>query len=175
MKMTLNINRKEHEVDIKGHETLLEVLRDQLGMTGTKTSCNESECGACTVIIGKKATLSCITLVANVAGEEVTTIEGLAKGEELHPVQQAFLDNGAAQCGFCIPGMIMSCTALLNNNPNPTQEEMEYALDGNICRCTGYLKIFEAIRDAGGRLSEMEAPKESTFYRHTPETVSSKS
>ena len=141
-------------MELEGHETLLEVLRDKLGLTGTKTSCNESECGACTVNINKKAILSCITLAKDVEGVEVTTIEGLSDGENLHPVQQSFLDCGAAQCGFCIPGMIMSCNALLENNLNPTQEEMNYALDGNICRCTGYLKIFEAIELAAGRIKE---------------------
>ncbi len=166
--MILNINKKQFTVDICGHETLLEVLRDKLGMTGTKTSCMESECGACTVIINEKAVLSCITLAANVAGEEITTIEGLAEGENLHPVQQAFLDKGAAQCGFCIPGMIMSCTALLDRNSRPTQEEIEYALDGNICRCTGYLKVFEAIRDAGGKMQHIEEPREATLYQYTP-------
>ena len=149
---TLIINKKEYEVNLLGHETLLEVLRDKLSLTGTKTSCQESECGACTVNIDKKAILSCITLAVDVVGKEITTIEGLADGENLHPVQQAFLDHGSAQCGFCIPGMIMSCKALLDNNQKPTQEDMEYALDGNICRCTGYLKIFDAIRAAGTQM-----------------------
>ena len=146
------INKRKYEVDLLGHETLLEVLRDKLSLTGTKTSCQESECGACTVNIDKKAILSCITLAIDVIGKEITTIEGLADGENLHPIQQAFLDHGSAQCGFCIPGMIMSCKALLDNNQKPTQEEMEYALDGNICRCTGYLKIFDAIRAAGTQM-----------------------
>lgn len=157
--MKLIINNKEHETDVAGHATLLEVLRDKLGMTGTKTSCNESECGACTVIINKKAVLSCITLASDVEGINVTTIEGLADGEILHPVQQAFLDNGSAQCGFCIPGMIMSSTALLNRTTRPTQEEIEYALDGNLCRCTGYLKVFDAIRDAGQKIDALQNPR----------------
>ena len=154
--MKLTINNKNYEVEVGGQETLLEVLRDKLGLTGTKTSCNESECGACTVIINDKAVLSCITLAHDVEGINVTTIEGLAKGETLHPVQQAFLDNGSAQCGFCIPGMIMASTALLNRTTHPTQEEIEYALDGNLCRCTGYLKIFDAIRDAGPKMEELK-------------------
>ncbi len=157
----LIINKKTYDVDLQGHETLLEVLRDKLSLTGTKTSCNESECGACTVNINQKAVLSCITLAKDVEGVEITTIEGLSDGENLHPVQQAFLDFGAAQCGFCIPGMIMSCKALLENNPKPTQEEMEYALDGNICRCTGYLKIFEAIRAAGDVMADQNHVIES--------------
>ncbi len=154
--MNLIINNKSYEADIQGHETLLEALRDKLGLTGTKTSCNESECGACTVIINNKAVLSCITLAADVEGINVTTIEGLANEEKLHPVQQAFLDNGSAQCGFCIPGMIMACTALVNHTTKPTQEQMEYALDGNICRCTGYIKIFDAIRDAGNKMEQQK-------------------
>ncbi len=153
---TFTINKRKYEVDLKGHETLLELLRDKLGLTGTKTSCQESECGACTVNIDKKAILSCITLAADMDGKEITTIEGLADEEDLHPVQQAFLDHGAAQCGFCIPGMIMSCKALLDANKEPTQEELEYALDGNICRCTGYLKIFEAVRGAGQVMKERD-------------------
>ncbi len=145
----LIINKREYNVDLKGHETLLEVLRDNLSLTGTKTACEESECGTCTVIINGKAILSCITLASAVEGEEVTTIEGLANGDELHPIQHTFIDCGAVQCGFCIPGMIMSSKALLDQNPEPTQEEIEYALDGNICRCAGYLKIFDAVKEAG--------------------------
>ena len=155
--MILKVNDKEYEVDLIGHETLLEVLRDKIGLTGTKTSCQESECGACTVIINKKAILSCITLAKNLEGEAITTVEGLASGEILHPVQQAFLDHGAVQCGFCIPGMIMSSKALLDENTQPTQEDMEYALDGNLCRCTGYIKIFDAIKDAGEKMKETES------------------
>ena len=146
---TLKINNQNHDVNLKGHETLLEVLRDQLGLTGTKTACSESECGTCTVIVNDKAVLSCITLASDVVDEEILTIEGLAQGEKLHPVQQAYIDEGAVQCGFCIPGLIMSTKALLDKNSEPNQEEIEYALDGNICRCAGYLKIFEAVRKAG--------------------------
>jgi carbon-monoxide dehydrogenase small subunit len=147
--ITLNINQKQYQLNLKGNETLLEVLRDHLGLTGTKTACEESECGTCTVIVNGKAVLSCITLASVLIGEEIVTIEGLAKGDELHPVQQSFLDKGAVQCGFCIPGMVMSSKALLDKNTNPTQEEIEYALDGNICRCAGYLKIFDAVKEAG--------------------------
>ena len=144
----LIINHKEYLLDLKGHETLMEVLRHQLGLTGTKTACEESECGTCTVNINGKAVLSCITIAADLEGEEITTIEGLANGDVLHPVQQAFLDYGSVQCGFCIPGMIMSSKALLERNPEPTQTDIEYALDGNICRCAGYPKIFDAVRAA---------------------------
>jgi aerobic carbon-monoxide dehydrogenase small subunit len=147
--ITLKINGQDRVVSLKGNETLMEVLRHQLGLTGTKTACEESECGTCTVQVNGKAVLSCITLACDMEGEEVLTIEGVADGDHLHPVQQAYLDYGAVQCGFCIPGMIMSSKALLEKNPNPSQEEIEYALDGNICRCAGYPKIFDAVKKAG--------------------------
>jgi aerobic-type carbon monoxide dehydrogenase small subunit (CoxS/CutS family) len=158
MQTTLTINKKQITLDLKGNETLLEVLRDHLSMTGTKTACQESECGTCTVMINGKAILSCITIAANVQGEDITTIEGLAQGDLLHPVQQAFIEHGSVQCGFCIPGMIMSSVALLEKNPEPTQEQIEYALDGNICRCAGYPKIFEAVYAAGKKMKEKKAP-----------------
>ena len=148
MQVQLTVNDKPHTVELVGNETLLEVLRDKLSLTGTKTSCQESECGACTVIIEGKAILSCITLAANVEGN-VRTIESLANGDVLHPVQKAFIEKGSVQCGFCIPGMIMSSTALLEKNNTPSQTEIEYALDGNICRCASYHKIMEAVRSAG--------------------------
>jgi carbon-monoxide dehydrogenase small subunit len=154
MQIQLTINDQPHTLTLNGNETLLEVLRDKLSLTGTKTACQESECGTCTVIISDKAVLSCITLAANLDGAKIRTIEGLAKGEQLHPVQKAFIEHGSVQCGFCIPGMIMSSTALLEKNPNPTQTEIEYALDGNICRCAGYPKIFEAIRAAGQEMQK---------------------
>jgi len=149
---TLNINDKSYELDLKGHETLLEVLRDQLGLTGTKAACLEAECGACTVIINGQNVLACITLAGDVAGEEIETIEGLADGDTLHPIQQSFLDHGAVQCGFCTPGMIMSTKALLNQNPQPSPEQIKAAIDGNICRCAGYPKIVDAITHAGKKI-----------------------
>lgn len=155
---TLTINKKEYRLELKGHETLLEVLRGHLGLTGTKTACEESECGTCAVIMENKAILSCITLAASCVGREITTIEGLADAENLHPVQQAFIDHGAVQCGFCIPGMIMSSKALLDKNPEPTQDEIEHGLDGNLCRCGCYLKIFDAIRDAGQKMKALKSP-----------------
>lgn len=151
---TLNINNKDYQVDLKGNETLLEVLRLNLGLTGTKTACEESECGTCTVQINGKAILSCITLAATVEGDKITTIEGLSDGETLNPLQQAFLDCGAVQCGFCIPGMIMSAQALLEKNPNPNREDIDYALDGNLCRCAGYLKIIDAIEHAAKHMQK---------------------
>ena len=154
MQIQLNVNEKAHTLELAGHETLLEVLRDRLALTGTKSSCQESECGACTVIIEGKAVLSCITLAANLDGAKVRTIESLAKGDVLHPVQKCFIEHGSVQCGFCIPGMIMSSTALLEKNPNPTRTEIEYALDGNICRCASYHNIFEAVEDAGKQMQK---------------------
>ena len=145
----LNINNQKYELDLKGHETLLEVLRNHMGLTGTKTACEESECGTCTVIINGRAVLSCITFAQAVEGKQITTIEGLAQGETLNPVQQAYIDEGAVQCGFCIPGMIMSSQALLEKNPEPSREDIDYALDGNLCRCGGYLKIIAAVVKAG--------------------------
>jgi carbon-monoxide dehydrogenase small subunit len=146
---TLKINNKIYDLELKGHETLLEVLRDSLALTGTKTACTEAECGACTVLVNGKAVLSCITLAMDVEGDEITTIEGLSDGENLHPIQQAFLDKGAVQCGFCAPGFILSAKALLDQKPKPNLDEIRKSLDGHICRCGGYLKIFEAIKQAG--------------------------
>lgn len=152
MNVTLNINDQHHLIELSGNETLLEVLRDRLTLTGTKTACQESECGTCTCIVDGKAVLSCITLAATLENKKITTIEGLARGDALTHVQQAFIDHGSSQCGFCIPGIIMSATALLERNSNPTQEDIEYALDGNICRCAGYPKIFEAIHVAARKI-----------------------
>jgi len=146
--VTLNINNKDYQIELKGNETLLEVLRNNLGLTGTKTACEESECGTCAVTIDGKCVLSCITLAGNLEGKKLLTIEGLADGEILHPLQKAFMAHGAVQCGFCIPGMIMASKAFLDKNPEPTLEEIEYGLDGNICRCAGYLKIIDAVRAA---------------------------
>jgi len=151
---TLIINKKKYELDLKGHETLLEVLRNHLGLTGTKTACEETECGTCCVNIKGKAILSCITLAYNIE-EEITTIEGLSEGETLHPLQKTYLETGAAQCGFCIPGFIMASKALLEKNPEPTQEEMDYALDGNLCRCGGYLRIYDAVIQAGKEMKKL--------------------
>ena len=153
MQIQLTVNEKPYTLELNGHETLMETLRDKLGLTGTKTACQESECGTCAVLINGRSTLSCITLAANLDGVSITTIEGLAKGDQLHPIQEAFIAHGSSQCGFCIPGMIISATALLEKNPNPTKTDIEYALDGNICRCAGYPKIFEAVLEAGKKMS----------------------
>ncbi len=155
----LKINKKEYLLDLKGHETLLEVLRDQLGMTGTKTACNEAECGACTVLVNGKAILSCIMLAKDAEDLEITTIEGLNTGDNLHPIQQTFLDKGAVQCGFCAPGFILSAKALLDSNQNPTLDEIKKSLDGHICRCGGYLKIFDAVQEAGEKIKTDDKSK----------------
>jgi len=144
----LKINGESYEVSVKPRETLLEVLRDTLGLTGTKEGCDTGKCGACTVLIDGKAVRSCLTLAVTARDKEITTIEGLAHGEELHPIQRAFVDHGALQCGFCTPGMIMISKAFLEENPEPTEREIREALVGNICRCTGYDKIVRAIMRA---------------------------
>jgi carbon-monoxide dehydrogenase small subunit len=144
--ITLKVNGESYEVRVKPSETLLEVLRDKLGLTGTKEGCDTGKCGACTVLIEGKAVRSCLTLAVAARDKEITTIEGLARGQELHPIQQAFVEHGALQCGFCTPGMIMISKAFLADNPDPTEKEIREALVGNICRCTGYVKIVEAIQ-----------------------------
>ena len=144
--ITLKVNGESYEVSVEPRETLLEVLRDKLGLTGTKEGCDTGKCGACTVLIEGKAVRSCLTLAIAARDKEITTIEGLASGQELHPIQQAFVEYGALQCGFCTPGMIMISKAFLEENPEPTEQEIREALVGNICRCTGYVKIVEAIQ-----------------------------
>jgi len=141
----LNINGTIHTIEIKSNWTLLKVLRDELGLTGTKCGCDKGECGACTVLMTGEPVLSCLTLAVAAEGQEILTIEGLSKDGELHPIQQSFIDYGAIQCGFCTPGMIMSAKALLDSNPHPTEEEIRGRINGNLCRCTGYAKIVEAI------------------------------
>jgi carbon-monoxide dehydrogenase small subunit len=127
---------------------MLEVIREDLGLTGTKEGCGLGECGACTVLIDGRAVNSCLVLATEADGREITTIEGLADGDKLHPIQQAFVDHGGLQCGFCTPGMIMSAKALLDENPHPTEEEIKQGIAGNLCRCTGYAKIIESIKAA---------------------------
>jgi carbon-monoxide dehydrogenase small subunit len=144
----LNGNRMEMEVE--PHWTLLHLLREELDLLGTKSGCESGECGACTVIINAKAINACLFPVMEIEGSQITTIEGLAKPSgELHPLQQAFVEHGGVQCGYCTPGMILSAKALLDENPNPTDEEIRHALAGNICRCTGYVQIIESVRQAG--------------------------
>ena len=146
--ITLNVNGKQHEVAIEPRQSLLQVLREELHLTGTKEGCSEGECGACTVILDGRMVDSCLIFGLEANGCEVMTIEGLAADDELHPVQQAFVDCGGAQCGFCTPGMILAAKALLDRNANPTEEEIRWGISGNLCRCTGYVKIVEAIQAA---------------------------
>jgi carbon-monoxide dehydrogenase small subunit len=143
--LQLHVNGELHEVYTAIHKTLLEVVREDLGLTGTKHGCELGECGSCAVLIDGQAVLSCLTLPVEVQNQEITTIEGMANGSRFHPLQDAFADLGAAQCGFCIPGMLLSAKAMLDENPRPTRREIREALAGNLCRCTGYTKIIEAI------------------------------
>lgn len=150
----LIVNEDPYEVMIKPSETLLEVLKNKLGLTGAKHACDTGKCGACTVLIDGKPVRSCLTLAISVRDREITTIEGLAKGEELHPLQRAFIEHGAVQCGFCTPGMILFTKSFLEENPKPQDEEIRKALSGNICRCTGYVKIIEAIQAAAKEMAK---------------------
>jgi carbon-monoxide dehydrogenase small subunit len=148
------VNSKVYERAVRPSQTLLDVIREDLGLTGTKEGCGLGECGACTVIMNGKTVNSCLVLAAEADGKEITTIEGLADGDNLHPVQQAFLDEGGLQCGFCTPGMIMSAKALLDENPDPTDDEIRHGIAGNLCRCTGYTKIFQSIKTASKMIGE---------------------
>jgi carbon-monoxide dehydrogenase small subunit len=148
----LKVNGEEHDVVVSPNETLVEVLRDRLELTGTKMGCGEGACGTCTVLLDGKPVRSCLTLAVEVQGKEIVTIEGLAEGAKLHPVQEAFMQHGAIQCGFCTPGMILTGKALLDENPHPTEEEVKRAISGVVCRCTGYAKIVEAIMAAADAL-----------------------
>ena len=143
--VAFQVNGADYEVFVEPRETLLQVLREKLGLTGTKQGCDFGDCGACTVVVEGKPTLACLTLAVEMEGKEILTIEGLASNGQLNPLQQAFMDEGAVQCGYCTPGMIMSATALLNHNPHPTEEEVRRGLGGNLCRCTGYTKIINAV------------------------------
>jgi carbon-monoxide dehydrogenase small subunit len=144
----LRVNGDEMPVGVADRETLLEVLRNRLGLTGTKQGCDLGDCGSCTVLLDGKPAPACLVLAADAEGREITTIEGLASGEGLHPVQRAFHEVGAVQCGFCTPGMILTAKALLDENPRPSRDEIRRALSGNLCRCTGYRKIVEAVESA---------------------------
>ncbi|HJM88710.1 MAG TPA: (2Fe-2S)-binding protein [Dehalococcoidia bacterium] len=147
---TLNVNGRDHELYTEPNQTLLQVVRDELRYTGAKEGCGTGDCGACTMMVDGKVVTSCLVLAPDAAGREIVTIEGLADGEQLHPLQQAFIDNGSVQCGFCIPGMILSGAALLEENPNPTRDEIRRGIAGNLCRCTGYRKIVDAIEAVAG-------------------------
>jgi aerobic carbon-monoxide dehydrogenase small subunit len=144
----LNVNDENHEVIVRPRESLLDVLRNKLNLTGTKQGCNEGDCGACTVIMSGRTVNACLVFAVEAEGQKIMTIEGLAQGPDLHPLQEAFIRHGGFQCGFCTPGMLMSAKALIDENPNPTDEEIRKGISGNLCRCTGYTKIVDSIRSA---------------------------
>lgn len=145
--ITLKINGESHEVAVEPNAILLDILRDELGLTGAKRACDFGDCGTCTVLMDGKPVLSCLTLALDARGKDIVTVEGMAENGHLHPLQQAFIEHGAIQCGFCTPGMLLSAKALLDHNPLPTDRDIREAISGNLCRCTGYKKIVEAILD----------------------------
>ncbi|MCL5957870.1 MAG: (2Fe-2S)-binding protein [Chloroflexi bacterium] len=149
-KVTLRINGQDYELTTEPHRSLLDVLRNDLGLTGTKKGCDAGDCGMCTVLVDGKAVNSCLLLTVEAKGKEIITVEGLAGVEELHPLQEAFMQYGAIQCGYCTSGMLLAAKALLDERTNPTEEEVRRAIAGNICRCTGYVKIVDAIMALAG-------------------------
>ena len=157
VRVTLNVNGDSRETLVPVHKTLLEVLREDLGLTGTKHGCELGECGTCTVLVDGEPVLSCLALPIETEGARITTVEGMAEGGRLHPLQQAFAELGAAQCGYCTPGILLTATALLAERPSPTREEVKEALAGNLCRCTGYTKILDAVELAALRMGRQEA------------------
>jgi carbon-monoxide dehydrogenase small subunit len=152
VQLNLSVNGESVEASFAPYKTLLEVLREDLALTGTKHGCELGECGACAVLVDGEPQLSCLVLAVECAGRRVDTVEGLARGAELHPLQAAFADLGAAQCGYCTPGILMTAKALLEREPNPSRERIREAISGNLCRCTGYQQIYEAIEEAAKRL-----------------------
>ncbi len=150
MEVNYTINGRKYDAYIEPNRTLLEIVRDELRLTGAKEGCGTGDCGACSMIVNGKLVTSCLMLAPQASGAQITTIEGLSEGATLHPVQKAFIDKGAVQCGFCIPGMILAGKSLLDRNPKPTEPEIREAIAGNLCRCTGYTKIVEAIAAAAG-------------------------
>jgi aerobic-type carbon monoxide dehydrogenase small subunit (CoxS/CutS family) len=163
--LRLTVNREDRVVAFPTHHTLLEVLREECGLTGTKHGCELGECGTCTVLVDGRPILSCLALAADQEGRAIETVEGMAVGNDLHPLQAAFADLGAAQCGYCTPGILMTAKALLAENPRPDDGEIREALAGNLCRCTGYQKILEAVAWAASRMrGEQEPPPTEAFY-----------
>ena len=148
----VTINSESYDISVSPNETLLDLLRYRLGLVGTKCGCETGDCGACTVVLDGKAVNSCLVLAVETDGASITTIEGISPNGELHPLQQAFIDHGAVQCGFCTPGMIMAAKSLLDEDPNPKEEDIRLALAGNLCRCTGYVGIMKAVAAAGKTL-----------------------
>jgi len=163
--ISLRVNGEPVEVAFSPHKTLLEVLREDLALTGTKHGCELGECGCCAVLLDGRPVLSCLVLGVAVEGQEVTTVEGMAEGAKLHPLQDAFAELGAAQCGYCTPGILLTAKALLEETPNPSREQIKQALAGNICRCTGYIKIYEAVELAAARMAGRPAePSHESVY-----------
>lgn len=154
-----HINGEERELAFAPHKTLLEVIREDVGLTGTKHGCELGECGACAVMVDGKAVLSCLALAVEYQGREITTVEGLSCDAHLHPLQEAFADLGAAQCGYCTPGILCTAKALLDQNSHPSRGEIKEALSGNLCRCTGYIQILEAVESAIVKIADNPAPK----------------
>lgn len=157
-KIQFSLNGKSITREVPSHRLLLDLLRDEIGLTGTKEGCGTGDCGACTVIMNGKPVNSCLVLSGELDGVDVTTIEGLKIGPELHAIQKAFIQDGGAQCGYCTPGMLMMSKALLDENPDPTEEDIRFALSGNLCRCTGYAKIIQAVQDAAAMMRSKTSP-----------------
>ena len=149
----LRVNAEDYELQVPPNKTLLETLRGDLGLTGAKEGCQDGTCGSCTILLDGKPVRSCLILAVEAEGKDILTIEGLSKDDELHPIQEAFVNHGGVQCGFCTPGMILAAYALLSKNPDPDEAQIKNALDGNLCRCTGYVKIIEAVRNASRKLN----------------------
>src|SRR6187399_2681152 len=159
------VNGEERVVAYPAHHTLLEVLREEMGLTGTKHGCELGECGTCTVLVNGRSILSCLMLGLEAEGQDIKTIEGMAEGAQLHPLQDTFADTGAAQCGYCSPGFLLVAKELIDKSPRPSRDEIKEALSGNLCRCTGYIKIYEAVELAAARMrgEAMELPRESLY------------
>ncbi len=153
----LKVNGQLYELEVEPWRTLLEVIRNHLGFTGTKESCSEGQCGVCTVLMDNEAVNSCLVLAAEAQGKDIITIEGLATEGKLHPVQEAIINCGGIQCGFCTPGMIIAAKALLDENPDPKEEEIKKSLEGHLCRCTGYFQIIEAVQEAARQLGALRS------------------
>jgi aerobic carbon-monoxide dehydrogenase small subunit len=157
--ITLKVNGKAHSLEIDVKDLLLQTIREQLGLTGTKEGCGTGECGACTVLVDGEPVNACLYFTIRAEGKEILTIEGLREGPMLHPLQQAFVDTAALQCGFCGSGVLLSAKALLDRHPNPTEQQIREGIAGNICRCTGYTKMIEAIKNAAAMMQETEVPR----------------